>query len=388
MNPFGHEQDEPLLVDLSAAAPLDNVTVRAWAATQTVFVSSVIVGMEAERAATGEAAERLGAVAQLFERFGGRDDDPEDAYLGAVAASDIYIGLLGARYGKPLKTGYSATHTEYDEAVRRGLRISVWSAECDLDGRQRDFLDAVRVFQTTGSYSTPEDLGAKVERRLREISAEALSPWVKVGNAVFRANKVTDDGASVVITAQIRDNAVAASLEARRPSQSFGRNTDTRMTWPGGTSPVRITGVHVEVGAGRARTVTVTGERTGDNRSNGLDMSIEGRSADELNELAMRVALFGEPNPLGTMAFMLKADRPLPSLAGLGLTEDAVAQVAELLVTELLVGERGVDHLTTFRLGPAHFGKRRLLVGWMPRRRAVNVQPVERRIEGPTAAFG
>lgn len=149
-----------------------------------------------------------------------------------------------------------------------------------------------------------------------------------------------------------------------------------------------MTAVHVEVGAGRARTVTVTGERIGDDRSSSFDMSVEGRSPDELTELAMRVALLGEPNPLGTMGFMLKADHRLPSLAGLGLSEDAVAQVAELLVTELLVGERGVDHLTAFRLGPARFGIRQLLLGWMPRRRAINVRPVERRIEGPTAAFG
>jgi hypothetical protein len=84
----------------------------------------------------------------------------------------------------------------------------------------------------------------------------------------------------------------------------------------------------------------------------------------------MRVALLGEPNPLGTMAFMLKAETPLPSLAGLGLTEDAVAQVAELLVVEMLVGDRGIDHLTAFRLGPSHRGKRPLVLEWMPRRRA------------------
>lgn len=192
------EAHESLLVDLSPAPPVDDAAVRAWAGSQTVFVSSVIVGMDRERIAAGEAAERLGALAQLFERFGGRDDDPEDAYLGGVAASDVYLGLLGPRYGKPLKSGYSATHAEYNEAVQRGLRVSVWSTEDDLDGRQRDFLEAVRVFHTTGSYGSPEDLGAKVERRLREMAAEALSPWVKVCNAVFRATKVTDDGASVL----------------------------------------------------------------------------------------------------------------------------------------------------------------------------------------------
>ncbi len=383
-----YEEPDPLRVDPSPAPSVDDAAARTWASTQTVFVSSVIVGMEHERAAAADAAERLGARAQLFERFGGRDDDPADAYLGAVAASDVYLGLLGPRYGRPLRTGYSATHAEYDEAVRRGLRVSVWSAEDDLDGRQRDFLEAVRVFHTTGSYGSPEDLGVKVEGRLREIAAEALSPWVKVGNTVFRATKVTDDGATIVIDARIRDNAVAASLEARRPDRSFGHNTDTRMTWPGGTSRVRVTGVRVEVGAARARTVTVTGDRVDDDRSNRVDMSVEGRSPDDMTELAMRVVLLEEPNPLGTMGFMLKVDNPLPSVTGLGLTEDAVSQVAELLVTELLVGERGVDHITSFRLGPAHFGKRRLLVAWMPKRRAVNVEPAERRIEGLSAAFG
>ena len=62
----------------------------------------------------------------LFERFGGRDDDPEVAYLEQVGRCTTYIGILGERYGKPLRSGYAATHAEYDEAQLRGLRISMW----------------------------------------------------------------------------------------------------------------------------------------------------------------------------------------------------------------------------------------------------------------------
>ncbi len=96
----------------------------------------------------------------------------------------------------------------------------------------------------------------------------------------------------------------------------------------------------------------------------------------------MRVTLLGEPNPLGSMGFMIDAENPLPALAGLSLPEDTLPQVAELLVTEMLVGGRGVDHLTAFRLGPKHQGRRRLLLARIPRRRYTNIEPVERRIEG------
>jgi len=373
---------ESLVIDLSPAPAVDEAAVRSWGADQSVFVSSFIADMGAERRAAAAGVAAVGATPVLFEDFGGMDDDAEDAYLANVAASDIYLGILGRRYGKPLKSGYSATHAEYNEALRRGLRVSVWASAAGLDGPQSDFVEAVRVFHTTGSYSSPDDLAARVERRLRAMAAETLSPWVKVGNTDFRTTSVANDGKTVTVKARIRDNAVAASLEARRPSESFGRNTEIRVTWPGGTSRVRITDVHVEVGAGRARTVTVVGARLGDDHSHQLDTALDSRTPDDLTELAMRVALLGEANPLGSMGFMINADNPLPALKGRGLPEDAVAQVAELLVTEMLVGDRGVEYLTTFQLGPKHQGSRRLLLGWMPRRRYMNVEPVEHRIEG------
>lgn len=374
---------EPLLVDLSPAPSPDDASVRAWAADQSVFVSSVIGGMKAERRAAADAIASVGAEPVLFENFGGMDDDAEDAYLGNVAASDIYLGILGVRYGTPLKSGYSATHAEYEEALRRGLRISVWVTDDPLDGPQRDFLEAVRVFHTTGSYSSPDDLAERVERRLRAIAAESIAPWVKVGNTIFRATDVTDDGTTVTVRARIRDNTVAASLEARRPSQGFGRYTDTRVTWRGGTTAVRVTEVRTEVGAGKARNITLIGNRIDGNQSNNmLDMGFNDMSPEEITELAMRVSLFGEPNPLGSMEFLIRAENPLPALESLGVSEDAFAQVAELLLTEMLVGGRGVDHITTFHIGPKHRGQRQMLLGWMPRRRYVNVQPVERRITG------
>ena len=190
---------------------------RAWAADQHVFVSSVMAGMTAEREAAVGAIGSIGAHPVWFEAFGGMDDDPEDAYTAQVASSDVYLGILGSRYGKPLKTGYSATHAEYNEATNRGLRISVWTTSAEQDGRQRDFLDEVRVFHTTGTYTSHDDLAERVERRLRAIAADALAPWVKVGPAVFRASSIHDDGKTLTVVARVRDDTVTASLLSRRP---------------------------------------------------------------------------------------------------------------------------------------------------------------------------
>lgn len=375
---------EALLVDLSPAPPPDEAEVRSWAIGQSVFVSSVITGMTDERKACAQGIAAVGAVPVLFEDFGGMDDDPEDAYLGQVASSDIYIGVLGQRYGKPLKSGYSATHSEYDEAIRRGLRCSIWNSEGELDGRQRDFLDEVRVFHTTGSYSSPDDLAQRIERRLLVIAAESIAPWVKVGNAIFRASSVQDDGRQITVKARIRDNTVATSLEARRPGTSYGRNSETRITWPGGTSPVRIATVTSETTSSQSRTITVVGNRVGENRSNRLEVAFEGRSPEDLTELAMRVALLGEPNPLGTMSFLAAAENPLLAVTNLRVSEDAFEQIALLLILEELVGRRGADHITEFRLGPQYLGRRRLRLGWLPVRRYQNHDPVQHVIEGDT----
>jgi hypothetical protein len=361
------------------------VEVQAWAADQHVFVSSVMGGgMTAEREAAVQAITAVGAQPVSFEAFGGMDDDPEDAYTAQVGSSDIYLGILGARYGRPLKTGYSATHAEYNEAVARGLRISVWTTSADQDGRQRDFLEEVRVFHTTGTYTSPDDLARRIGKRLQAMAADALAPWVKVGNAVFRAASVHDDGRTVTVVGRVRDNAVVASLEGRRPDMSYGRNSDTRITWPGGTSHVRVKTVDSETTSARERRITLTADRIPDSRSNLLEMAVNNRTPEELTELAARVVLLGEPNPLDTMSFMVSGINPLPALEVIGLPEDSVEQVAVLLITELMVGERGVDHLTSFRLGPRKAGRRRLRLAWMPRRRYTNVEPAGRSIEGET----
>lgn len=374
----------PLVVDRTPPAQLDEADLRAWAASHTIFISSVMAGMKAERDAVAAAAERVRAPVIRFEDLGGRDDDAATAYLDGVRSSDIYVGILGERYGKPLSTGYSPTHAEYDEALAQGLRISIWNTTGDTDGRQRDFLDEVRVFHTTGSYSSPDELGSGVERRLRELAAETESPWCKVGNAVFRAQRFTDDGQRVVVEALIRDGDVLAALESFRGDQ-WTRTREARITCASRTAMLQVEQVSIEAGAGRARRVHIEGQVVEDrNRSNFLDVAFNGRSPDELTELAVRVTLLGEENPLGDMAFFAEMTNPFEPLAGLQLSEDALAGIAEVLLIDTLVGSGRAQRITDFRLGPKYRGRRRVRVEWLTPQRYSNVQPERKRLEGET----
>jgi hypothetical protein len=378
---------EPLLIDRSLPEPVSDAEVRSWMATQTGFVSSVMSGMTQEREAAAEAVEQLDGKVVLFERLGGRDDDAETAYLDGVRASDIYLGVLGTRYGIPdRETGFAPTEAEYNEAVHHGLRISVWATTDPMDGRQRDFLRTVQVFNTTGNYSSPEELRERIEERLRGLAAEAGSPWCKVGSTAFRARRIRDTGNRIVVEASVRNQDVVARLEALRPCE-WSRHPETRITWGGRSSAVTVDAVTLESMAGRARHIKIEASRSSHGTPSWTsDIAYEGRSPEDMTELAVRVALLGEPNPLGTMAFLADMPNPLSALRGLQLGEDAVPALAELLVTEALVGSGRAERVTTVRVGPKHMGRRRALIEWLPPRRYSNVAPEPRSVHGEIPA--
>ena len=318
----------------------------------------------------------------MFELLGGRGDHAETAYLTGVQSSDIYVGVLGARYGTPDRTGYAPTHAEYNEAIKSGLRISVWATTAEMDGRQRDFLHEVRTFHTTGRYSSPDELREALKRRLTEVAAAENSPWCKVGHVLFRACRYSDNGTQVLVEASIRDDDIVAELERLRPGDWHGRQ-QSRITCARRTHEVEINSVVVEATAGRSRRVRIeaTKARESSTGMRLIDVSYADHSPEDLTELALRVALFGEPNHLGLMAFMAEMDNPIPAIAQIGLDEDSFAGAAEVLLVESLVGSGRAGRITALQIGPAHSGLP-LRLEWEAPRRFSNVAPERRRIEG------
>lgn len=379
------EPEEPLIIDRAAAAevpPAD--AVREWGHAKRAFISSVMSELPKERLAAAAAVRTANVVPVIFEQFGGRDADPEDAYLGEVEASDIYIGILGRRYGKPLPTRYSATHAEYLHAEKAGLRMAVWCLRADdREGHEQSFLDEIRTFHVVPEFTSPDDLGAQIGDRLRAIAAEDLAPWCKLGAVVFRAAEVSDGGHEIHVTARVRSDEVAHALEAFRPERA-GHGGEARFTWAGRSKFVRVVSMKSTTTSARSKTFRIALETRDHQRDSLLEMSVSGYSADDLTEAALRSVLFGERHPLADqhMGFMTEMRDPLAPLRTVGIADEVTRPLVELLIADEMIGSGRAVRLTEFRLGASVRGVRRLTVGWEPPRRYSNDRPAGRRVDG------
>lgn len=383
--PRQSDQSAPLLIDRAAAAELPSAdVVREWAREKRAFISSVMTELAAERQAVAAGVRAVGLRAIMFEEFGGRDADPEEAYLAEVEGSDIYIGILGARYGKPLKSRFSATHAEYLHAENHALRMAVWkSGAPDREGHEQSFLDEVRTFYVAPEFRTVADLQRQVEGRMRAIAAEDLAPWCKLGNIVFRAMEVEDRGAPIHVTARVKDDAVARALEEARGDR-FNRGTTAQFTWSGRSKYVKVGGVQATTTSARSRMFRLDLETQEPPQNHLLEMSIGGKTPADLTESALRTALFGEPNPLADqhMGFAAEIDDPFRPLRENPVSEEIIRPISELLVTDILVGTGRARSIRGFRLGVPIRGRRRLTFAWETPSRYSNEPATVRSING------
>jgi len=376
-----------LLVDRTQRSrQVDDDAFRAWATDHAVFLSSEMRELRPARRAVATALRAVGMTVVMFEDLGGRDDDAETAYLDGVARSDVYVGLIADRYGTMLSSGRSPTHEEYREARRRGLKIAIWSAD-DGSARQgdaRDFLAEVRTFHTVGTWTDPEQLPASVVTRMRELAAEADSPWIKLGDLVFRADAIVDDGRTLQIEMNSRDSEALGALESLRPG-AWQRQTELPVTTADRSGTARVTAVVSSASSAQRRQLTVTAEVTwADGRRSPMASGLNGVSPEEQVEAGLRAGLFQEPLPsaLGMLGSMVDAGDPLEELDALGLSHATYEAVGRLLIVERLIGQTGASRIEHIAIGPPHQGNRRIEVAWRDAIAYTNVQPARRSIEG------
>ena len=285
-----------LIVDRTqASAPLDDEGLRAWATTRSAFVSSEMKDLAGERRAVADALTALGMRVVMFEDLGGRDENAQTAYLDGVARSEIYVGIIGNRYGSMTVSGRSPTHEEYREARRLGLRIAVW-AGADGNARQgdaRDFVGAIRTFHTTGSFTVADDLARSVVARMREIAADDDTPWVKIGDVIFRAESIDDDGRTLVVLARTRDRDVLHALQTMRPDQ-MRSSRDLPVTTFDNSGSVRISEVAMETLSASMRRLRITGTvEWADGRRSSLAAGLNGITVEQQVEMGLSAGLFG-----------------------------------------------------------------------------------------------
>lgn len=140
-----------------------------------VFISSVMRGFEAERAAARAAVVSLRQEPVMAEDFGAKPYSPEVACLEGVRASDIYVGLFGSRYGSLTPSERSVTGEEFLEARRLGLPILCFEQQGTKESEQEAFLKRVKDYSegyVVESFRTPEELTPKVVQALYDHIAQ------------------------------------------------------------------------------------------------------------------------------------------------------------------------------------------------------------------------
>jgi hypothetical protein len=373
------EEPDRLVIDRAAAAEtLSDDDVRSWAREQRVFISSVMGELRNERRAVAEAISELGAEPVWFEDFGGRDADPENAYIGELSSSTIYVGILGSHYGRLLPTRFSATHTEYNYAEAHGVRVCVYPLDVpDRDGRAESFLNEVWQFHTAPVVRA-SDLPTSVTKRLRRIAAEELSPWCKLGDAVFRTTAVEEGKDEILVTARVRSRDVMHSLDEKRNDD--WRTFQGLFTYDDRCYQVGVAGIETATTGSASRTFRIRLEVQEPKYDSLLQVSsFNGKSHSELTALALKEVLFGEEDHFAEQhrGFLPDFPDPLVPLRGQNLSDETIRPLVRLLLAEALVGSGRVKRLVKFRLGAAVAGRRRLELGWEGRRQYSN-QPPER----------
>jgi hypothetical protein len=181
-----------------------------------VFVSSVQGGFEDVRAAARSGVESFGYQAVMAETSGASPASPQRALLDRVADADVYLLLVGRRYGVTQASGFSATEDELNEARRRGKPILVLRQEGELEPEQEEFLRRATGGWEQGvlydTFRDATDVGLAVVRALTNLrrltlvvgrKGEIVAEAAVGGSDAFGGMRVVPERVSAALDAAI-----------------------------------------------------------------------------------------------------------------------------------------------------------------------------------------
>jgi len=137
--------------------------------------------LQAERDTLDEAISELHFEALRAETIGAQSVSPEEVCLMMARECDIYLGILGARYGTvPPGETISVTEMEFDEARARGKQMLVYRKLVDeYEPAQEEFVKRIGHFKkglTWRDFSEtdlPEPLSAWIKEDVARLITRA-----------------------------------------------------------------------------------------------------------------------------------------------------------------------------------------------------------------------
>ena len=144
-----------------------------------IFLSSNRQEFHNERRLIKEAIENDIILNRFFKIFSFEEEPasgktPQNRYSEAVLESDIYIGLLGSKYGTILESGISPTETEYnlfddDENTYFFLK-EVYKRE----DKTNEFIQRIESKHSYQTFNNQEELIREIKRSLSDFLDEKI----------------------------------------------------------------------------------------------------------------------------------------------------------------------------------------------------------------------
>ncbi len=179
-----------------------------------IFVSSVQKEFEQERLKLFEwitADPFLGKFFEvfLFEKLPAMDNTPQQVFLNEIGQCEIYLGLLGKKYGFVGKQGVSVTEEEFDEASRLHKQRFVFVTDhpnADRDKEQVSFIQKAQAFLVRRKFSNYIDLKSLVYASL----VRYLEDTGRIQTTPFDASVSAQADLSVIDQKKVADFATLA----------------------------------------------------------------------------------------------------------------------------------------------------------------------------------
>lgn len=236
--------------------PLSEDRFSQWIAGKGIFISSRRDDeLTPVRNAIRDYLNRIGAYPIMWEEITPRDENSQRAYLTGVDQSDVFVLIVGSSYGVADSSGYSPIHQEGNRAVERKtprlLFLLDSIKDSERDGRLNDWLLSLYKEISGASFSTPENIVAQLDARLREMAAQSSLIWIKLGNLIFPGRVksnfgVSGEGNSFTVTARVTQGSVRHTLLNFNQPFNYGSIGLNRLTWSNHSFPVQVKSVLVE----------------------------------------------------------------------------------------------------------------------------------------------
>lgn len=158
---------------------------------KTVFISSTYYDLIDYRRRVWEALSELNLTIVGMEKFGARSTTPLQTCLEQVDKSDIFVGVIGYRYGSVEKTSKkSYTQLEYERAIEKGIETLIYfysdnayikssNIEQGINARRLEKFKKTLRRHTTDSFIDPDDLAYKIQARINELTTPINTPIIR-----------------------------------------------------------------------------------------------------------------------------------------------------------------------------------------------------------------